>query len=183
MNGATIKCIVVGDFGSGKSALMRRIEDDIFELTSPTIGVEFHCVEGLSDSNATVWNLAGSPRFEKILDLYYVGSQVALLIIDSTQPTNVGRWVHKIQELASEARIILVFTKIDLPMHYTTRDMESMTNHYKAYDFIAVSSKEMERRDIIRMLQPCFHGIRPLSVARVGSPPPEERMCLFCAIQ
>ena len=181
----TIKTVVCGEFNCGKSCLMLRMTEDVFGITSPTVGVEFHAVSGLStpQNQVTVWNLAGSRRFQEILNLYYKGAQVVFLVIDSTVETNVGKWIRKIRDLTPDARIVLVFTKIDLPMHYTLHEMEIMKSHYQVYSHVAVSSKEMSRDDILALLRPCFEGIEGKSYLRVSNdePPPETLLC--CAVQ
>ena len=160
---ATIKCLFVGEYGSGKSALLRRIVDDVFEVTTPTVGVEFHLIEmpGV-EHRITAWNLAGAPRFQDILSLYYKDSIVIFIVIDASVPTNIGKWVHRAEKLCRDAKIVLVFTKVDLKMHYSTFDIEFMKSHYRSvFDSCMVSSKEMSRREILATIGKVFRTVQP----------------------
>ena len=65
-----VKLLLVGDSGVGKSSLLVRFTDDVFEDQSPTIGVDFK----LKYLNArgkrlklTVWDTAGQERFRTCL--------------------------------------------------------------------------------------------------------------------
>ena len=159
---ATIKCIFVVEFNSGKTALLRRIVHDKFEPTSPTVGVEFDLIEipGIQH-RMTAWNLAGAPRFQNIMELYYKDSQVVFIVIDASKETDVGKWVFRSRRLSRDAKIVLVFTKVDLPMFYSTREIELMKTHYHVFDACMVSSKEMNRNDILSTIGLVFHTIHP----------------------
>ena len=91
--------------------------------------------------------------------------------------------LHKIRDLTPDARIVLVFTKIDLPMHYSFYEMEIMKSHYQVHSHVALSSKEMSREEILSLLRPCFEGIEGKSYFRVSNDesPPETFLC--CAVQ
>ena len=187
----TIKCLFIGGFNSGKTALLTRLTEDIFEPTSPTIGVEFHQMEipGL-EHRVTVWNLAGAPRFQAILELYYKDSQVIYLVMDSSvQGQHAAKWVSKARRLAPGARIVFVFTKIDLPMHYNFQEMDLMAKHYSAHCAVALSSKEMSCGEVMSILAPTFHGIEPRRTCLSGSSLSEgyrndvDASLFCCAIQ
>lgn len=161
---ATVKCLFVGDFNSGKSALLRRIVDDVFEPTSPTVGVEFHTISMPHiEHKITAWNLAGAPRFQEILQLYYKNSQIVFVVVDASVPgNNVGKWVTRANTLCRDARVVIVFTKIDLPMNYTVREIELMKTHYRVFDCCMVSSKAMTSRDILATLGKVFYSVQPI---------------------
>ena len=159
---ATIKCLFIGEFGSGKSALLRRIVDDVFEPTAPTVGVEFYMIQmpGV-EPRITAWNLAGAPRFQDVLSLYYKDAAITFIVIDASVPSNVGKWVNRSRDLCRNAKIVLVFTKVDLKMHYTTQEMELMKKHYSVFDTCMVSSKEMASKEILATMGKVFHTVQP----------------------
>ena len=83
-----IKLLLVGDSGVGKSSLLVRFTDDVFEVQSPTIGVDFK----LKYLNArgkrlklTVWDTAGQERFRTLTSSYYRGAQGIVFVYDITK--------------------------------------------------------------------------------------------------
>ena len=161
MNTGTIKCLVIGEFYSGKTTLMRRLESDVFEVTSPTIGVEFSVMDvPLIDDRITMWNLAGSERFQEILNLYYKGAQVILVVVDATKSSDIEKWITKARRLAPKARIALVFTKIDLPMRYSPNDIDLVRSMFDVDYATMVSSKEMSKKEIMSVLAPAFRNVQ-----------------------
>ena len=83
-----IKLLLVGDSGVGKSSLLVRFTDDVFEDQSPTIGVDFK----LKYLNArgkrlklTVWDTAGQERFRTLTSSYYRGAQGIVFVYDITK--------------------------------------------------------------------------------------------------
>ena len=83
-----IKLLLVGDSGVGKSSLLVRFTDDVFEDQSPTIGVYFK----LKYLNArgkrlklTVWDTAGQERFRTLTSSYYRGAQGIVFVYDITK--------------------------------------------------------------------------------------------------
>ena len=78
-----IKCLVIGDSGIGKTSLMTRFTDDIFnnQYTS-TIGVDFK-IKTMKFKNKIIkfqiWDTAGQDRFRTITSSYYRGSNAILI--------------------------------------------------------------------------------------------------------
>ena len=188
MNSGTVKCLFIGDYNSGKTTLLHRMEHDEFITASPTVGVEFHVLAMPNmDDRVTVWNLAGSDRFQEILKLYYNGSDIIFVTIDaSIKGNNVGKWILLAKDRAPQARLVLLFTKVDLPMAITNFEMDTMLAHYGAYASVAVSAKSMDRETIVKILAPTFRGItakkRRDSVDLLGSQRQTEGL-LCCEIQ
>lgn len=177
----TVKCLIVGEYGSGKSTLMRRVEDDEFVHTSPTVGVEFHVFSiPRLVPKITVWNLAGASRFQEILRLYYKGAQVIFIVLDATRKSDVEQWVAKSRELAPDARLVLIFTKIDLPSVYSSEEMESLRKFYNLHDSFAVSSKEMTKDEILSLLACQFVGIEAKPAITIDPIQPNRDCCCLC---
>ena len=179
----TIKSLFVGEYNSGKSALLERIVNDVFGLTSPTVGVEFHILDVPgNDHRVTAWNLGGAPRFQEILRLYYKHSQIIFIVVDASVPSNVGKWVRNAKDLCPDARIVLVFTKVDLRMHYTMEETQIMRKHYGLYGSILVSSKDMTSKEILDIMAPMFGGLVPRESCLTSSPPPQPASSLWCCL-
>ena len=83
------KLLTAGEGGVGKTTLLRRYIDNVFEAsTKMTIGVEFFIKELLIDSNQCslqLWDFAGQEQFRFMLDAYVIGAKGALLMFDLTR--------------------------------------------------------------------------------------------------
>merc|ERR1719473_2090195 len=76
------KLLLIGDSGVGKSSLLLRFTDDLFEELSPTIGVDFK-VKVLTVNRKkvklTIWDTAGQERFRTLTASYYRGAHGIIL--------------------------------------------------------------------------------------------------------
>lgn len=81
------KIIIVGSSGVGKSAILLRFADDIFDNSSlhPTIGVDFRFktlnVEG-KNIKIQIWDTAGQETFRTIVSAYYKGADAIIVTYD-----------------------------------------------------------------------------------------------------
>ena len=117
-----VKCLIIGDSGIGKSAMMIKFADDIYnpEYIS-TIGVDFK-IRTIEHRNKTlklqIWDTAGQERFRAITTSYYRGSHAIIVCYDTTDYdtfTNVNKWINEINKYGSKSAIlVLCGTKSDL---------------------------------------------------------------------
>lgn len=117
-----VKCLIVGDSGIGKSAMMCRFSDDVYspEYIS-TIGVDFK-IRTIEHRNKTlklqIWDTAGQERFRAITSSYYRGSHAIIICYDTTDTetfTNVEKWLGEVKKYSSKSPIlVLCGTKSDL---------------------------------------------------------------------
>lgn len=81
----TFKILLVGDSGVGKSSILLRFTDDVFEAMQPTIGVDFK-VKAMKVDNRrvkmTIWDTAGQERFRTLTSAYYRGAHGVILVYD-----------------------------------------------------------------------------------------------------
>jgi Ras-related protein Rab-1A len=117
-----IKCLVVGDSGTGKSSLMLRFTDDVFNTSYiSTIGVDFK-IKTMEIRDKTVkfqiWDTAGQDRFRTITSSYYRGSNAVILCYDTTDKNtfkNIVKWLDEVKMYSAiSPLLILCGTKIDL---------------------------------------------------------------------
>ena len=84
-----IKCLVIGDSGIGKSSLMVRFTDDVFNNHYiSTIGVDFKIKTMVLNKKTVkfqIWDTAGQDRFRTITSSYYRGSNAILICYDVTE--------------------------------------------------------------------------------------------------
>ncbi|KAH6949816.1 ras family protein [Fusarium avenaceum] len=118
----SLKFVLIGDSGVGKSNLLSRFTRNEFNLDSKsTIGVEFATRSIQVDSKtikAQIWDTAGQERYRAITSAYYRGAVGALLVYDISKHQtyeNVTRWLKELRDHAdANIVIMLVGNKSDL---------------------------------------------------------------------
>ena len=111
----TVKVVLYGREGAGKSTLMTRYIFGRFdnELGS-TIGAALNS-KRIKSGFLQIWDTAGSERFNAIMPLYLRGAKVILLCFEEPDLSVIESKLNKIFEVNTEAEIFLVATKMDLP--------------------------------------------------------------------
>jgi small GTP-binding protein len=99
----TIKIIVSGDGGVGKTSFLNRLIHDNFDANSKlTKGVEFFSkdvkING-HEYNFVLWDLAGQKQFKSLLSDFVNGSLAAFVLFDLSRFNTlegVEEWIHKL---------------------------------------------------------------------------------------
>jgi small GTP-binding protein len=118
----SLKIVVLGDSGVGKTCLLLRFVRDAWDSDSqPTLGVEFLAKIINTDKHRIqlqLWDTAGQELFRSITRGYYRGSAGALLMFDLTSRAtflNIERWLQDLREIARpDLTTILIGNKADL---------------------------------------------------------------------
>jgi len=121
MTDVTFKILLIGDAGVGKSSLLVRFINDVYnEGPDPAVGIDFLAKTIELDGKKIkmqVWDTAGQERFRTITSSYYRGAHGVILmydVLDKVSFENVKRWVSEIDRYAGEdTPKFLVGTKID----------------------------------------------------------------------
>lgn len=147
----TLKLLVIGDSGVGKSSLlMRFIENSFDEDQGPTIGVDFKSttidVQG-NKVKLTIWDTAGQERFRTLTASYYRGAHGVILVYDTTDRASfdhITMWLNELEVYATNANIVkmLVANKIDKPGRDVTTKEGTEFARDKAMLFIEASAKD-----------------------------------------
>ncbi len=147
------KIVVAGEGGVGKTTLLQRFVEGIFnEGTKLTVGVGFFAKEldlGPNHFTLQLWDFGGQERFRFMLDSYILGAKGALLMFDLTRMTsleNLATWVDLLRKQNPNFPLLLVGTKYDLRDKISVEDSYSkeMKEAFNCFDFIKVSSKTGE---------------------------------------
>ncbi|XP_039553216.1 ras-related protein Rab-18-B-like isoform X1 [Passer montanus] len=122
--GLTLKLLLVGDSGVGKSSLLRRFTDGAFEPhLTPTVGIDFKVKKMVVDGRAVqlaIWDTAGQERFRTVTPSYYRGAQGVVLVYDVTRKatfTGLGGWLNELEMYTTSSSTVkmLVGNKTDKP--------------------------------------------------------------------
>jgi len=154
-----VKVAIAGVGGVGKTSLCQRamghILDDYFSNYKITIGVQFftHTVKtDIGNVVMSVWDLAGQPQFQQIMDRFLKGCKGIILAFDSTHLDSFfslyHTWIPLIKEnCEKDIPIVLVSTKNDLNENNVVQPdlITSFVNdrdlELNIIDFIETSSK------------------------------------------
>ena len=116
------KILLVGDSSVGKSSLLLRFSDNVFqESFLPTIGVDFK-IRTIDHQGSVVklqmWDTAGQEKFKTITSAYYKGAQGIVMVFDLTDKRsfdNIKNWIAECEQFSNlEPVKILVGNKMDM---------------------------------------------------------------------
>lgn len=110
------KILIVGDSGVGKSALVAKYADDVFDSKYiSTIGINFRIstfVRNGINHKLQIWDTGGQARFRSIISSYYKGCHGVIILFnthDNTSYENIQVWIDEVKNNASNGvKIIIV---------------------------------------------------------------------------
>lgn len=146
----TIKLLMLGDSGVGKSCLMIRFTKSIFSpQMMGTTGIDMG-VKEMTIHNRTVkiqiWDTAGQERFHSIARTYYQGAHGIILaydVSDRTSFNNIPVWLEDIRKYTNSVNILLVGNKIDLKKVVSDAEAKDFAQS-SSIPFILTSAKNDE---------------------------------------
>lgn len=149
----TLKILIIGDSGVGKSSLLLRFTEDTFDPEqTATIGVDFKVKSVTVDGNRAklaIWDTAGQERFRTLTPSYYRGAQGCILVYDVTSKQSFARldnWLNELETYSTKHEIVkmLVGNKIDKERREVSRDegLRFARKHHML--FIEASAKTKE---------------------------------------
>ncbi|KAJ3126517.1 hypothetical protein HK098_007417 [Nowakowskiella sp. JEL0407] len=114
---ATLKLLLIGDSGTGKSSILLRFIDDTWlhpDDVSATIGVDFK-VKIMDVDNSkyklTIWDTAGQERFRTLTSSYYRGAQGVILVYDVSNRESfdhLQQWITELETYASSKDVVMI---------------------------------------------------------------------------
>ena len=130
----TFKILLIGESGVGKTAILERYCDNVFnESLLSTVGVDFKS-KNLQIENKQIkiqlWDTAGQEKFRNITSSYYRGTHGCLIVYDVNEVVTFEKINYWLNELSTEKQvpeIIIVGNKIDVGDKRVTDEM--VTNY------------------------------------------------------
>lgn len=148
------KFILIGASGVGKTCLMNRFTDEIYENEQQyTIGVDFKIKTILLDGlevKIHIWDTAGQEKFRAIISNYYRGAHGILVVFDMTNKESfmsLNDWIKEVRKNTKEnVEMLILGNKIDNETEICVSDEEIekflFDNDINKDCFIKTSAKE-----------------------------------------
>ncbi|XP_065883653.1 ras-related protein Rab-32B-like isoform X2 [Dysidea avara] len=150
------KVLVIGDFGVGKTSVIRRYTENHFSPNYKlTIGVDFSLKalqwDDKTKINLQLWDIAGHERFGHMTRVYYKYAIAAIIVFDLTRPASfesVIKWLHDVNQkvmLANEqpVPVILLANKSDLEsVQITDDEVSKFCTDHKFAAWFKTSAKD-----------------------------------------
>ena len=161
-----IQIIMVGESGVGKTSLIRRYTNNIFNTNHlETIGIEFfNKEERINDQiiQIKLWDTAGQEIFHSLTKNFYRKADGIIIVYDITNKESFDRiqdWVKSVYDNTDtykEIQMIIVGNKIDLEENREVSKEEGMKiGKYFEIDFFEASAKNAEgvRNFMIKIIE------------------------------
>jgi small GTP-binding protein len=124
-----LKIVIIGDSGVGKSAIISRQCDDVYQSSYiSTIGVDFkYCVICSRNKKIKmqIWDTAGQERFRTIVAAYYRGANGVLIVFDVTKMESfrhISHWISECKKYNQQIGLILIGNKCDMGKREVSRE-------------------------------------------------------------
>lgn len=154
----TVKVVVVGDSGVGKTSLVVRYAKGTFNpFQEPTIGAAFvgqtiRLQEGGDNENGNrtvqfkIWDTAGQERYHSLTPLYFRGAGAAILVFDICRYSSfqtLCRWILEIRKEIGIVVVAVVGNKADLEAERSIQqaDAEAWAEDIGAQFYMETSAK------------------------------------------
>ena len=122
------KIVLVGDSGVGKSSLVLKYTDDVFNGNYiSTIGVDFKIHNITVDDKKIklqIWDTAGQERFKSITSSYYKGAHCIIFVCDITDMlsfNNLQTWINEMKHHTGDKYACIIGNKYDRVESYGSK--------------------------------------------------------------
>tara|TARA_B110001450_G_scaffold253054_2_gene275843 strand:- start:1385 stop:1981 length:597 start_codon:yes stop_codon:yes gene_type:complete len=152
-----LKIILVGDTNVGKTSLLQRKHNNMFNPTfTTTLGVDFYYIsvrKNNTDIKIYLWDTAGQEKFANLINVYFRDLDGAMVLYDITNRNSfdsIEKWIDKISifnKNKTDVPIIIVGTKTDLEKHRMIHKQE-IVNIAKKHKYITIECSSKENTNI-----------------------------------
>ena len=146
----SLKFIIIGSSGVGKTALLKRLVEDSFnDESQSTIGVEFDSTIIQVDDRQVklqIWDTAGQERFRSIAKAYFRNAVGVLLVYDITERKtfdDLSTWLNDVRALCDPNVVVqMIGNKADMTNSrvVSLTEAENFSEHHQI-SYLETSAK------------------------------------------
>jgi small GTP-binding protein len=141
------KVVVIGDPAVGKTSLIKRFVQDVFDdrylntigakVMKKELGVNRPDTGEIVDLKLILWDIAGQETFETVKKAYYRGASGAIVVCDLTRKDtmeHLHRWIENLFDVSDVIPMVIICNKNDLgeEVEYSVEDVEAEYAPYGA---------------------------------------------------
>jgi small GTP-binding protein len=147
------KIVLVGNFGVGKTSLIRRfVENSFSEDYLSTIGVSIS-KKTLGDATIMIWDIEGHTEFKPIYKQYLLGSKGFIIVADLLREETIKHISNHIalcKEVIKDAPICIALNKSDMPHSLSDTQVKEIQN--LSPDIIEILKTSAKSGDAVEQL-------------------------------
>ncbi len=125
------KIVLVGNFGVGKTSLIRRfVENSFSEEYLSTIGVTIS-KKTIENATIMIWDIEGHTEFKPIFKQYLLGAKGFIVVADLLREESIDQIQNHISlchEVVAGAPIAIALNKSDMPHTMNEQQMQDIKN-------------------------------------------------------
>ena len=118
----TMKVILVGNSGVGKTCLIASFNKESLDFNTPANVAPAYSYSDVRNSQGItvrlqIWDTAGQEKYLSVNQLFYRDSDVALVCFeacDQISLDSIKDWVHRVRDQVPQCELVYVITKSDL---------------------------------------------------------------------
>ena len=139
------KVVVIGDPAVGKTSLIKRFVQDVFDdrylntigakVMKKELGVNRPDTGEIVDLKLILWDIAGQETFSTVKKAYYRGASGAIVVCDLTRKEtmeDMHRWIENLFDVSDVVPMIILCNKNDLGDE-VKYDVETVESEYAPY--------------------------------------------------
>ncbi len=150
------KVVVIGDPAVGKTSLIKRFVQDVFDdrylntigakVMKKELGVNRPDTGEIVDLKLILWDIAGQETFDTVKKAYYRGASGAIVVCDLTRREtmeHMHRWIENLFDVSDVVPMVIICNKNDLDekVAYSLEDVEADYAPYGAPVFTTSAKK------------------------------------------
>jgi small GTP-binding protein len=147
------KIVLVGNFGVGKTSLIRRfVENSFSEDYLSTIGVSIS-KKTIGNATIMIWDIEGHTEFKPIYKQYLLGSKGFIIVADLLREETIQQIKNHIslcKEVIDDAPICIALNKSDMPHTLSPSKLQEIQN--LSPDVIEVLKTSAKSGDAVEQL-------------------------------
>jgi small GTP-binding protein len=155
-NRNTLKIVMAGESGVGKTTLVWVADGHPFADQVSTIGVDFVTFRGQLPIKTVILDTSGSEVFHSVTKLYFRYADCVVFVYDVLRPHTLKKiedyWIKRVIETDEQKRIfVFVCNKTDLPEEQwkiRPEEGEKLAKEYNSLHFTVSSKNKMETKTV-----------------------------------